>query len=145
MHPSPFVVNIGNSRRLRLYLAAAHMSCAFGLVLAALPPFLQWTGLVLLSGSLVHYWRRDQSARVRGDQAGKFEIRLDEKWRVARLADACVIWPSCTVLRFAVEPGRRKRNLVVMPDSLPEEDYRRLRVWLRWRGGKPDSNKADIQ
>lgn len=34
----------------------------------------------------------------------------------------------------SVGPGRGKR-VVLMPDSVSREEFRRLRVWLRWRRG----------
>ena len=34
----------------------------------------------------------------------------------------------------SVGPGRGKR-MVLMPDSMSPEEFRRLRVWLRWRRG----------
>jgi len=142
MFPLPLVVTIGDSWRLRLYLAAAHAGCAGAIFLAALAPLLQWAGMVLLSFSLVYYWRTARDVRLRGDRTGKLEIWHDQHWHAAWLAGSSVILPSCTVLRIASEHRWLNRNLVVLPDSLPADDFRRLRVWLRWRGNRPDATRA---
>jgi hypothetical protein len=32
--------------------------------------------------------------------------------------------------------GRHRRSVLLLPDSAPAEELRRLRVWLRWRLGR---------
>jgi toxin CptA len=137
MFPLPLVVTIGTSRQLRLFLASLHVCCAVAIFLAALPPIFQLAGMVLLIFSLIHYWRPAQAVRLRGDRDGNLEIWHDTQWRAARLVGSSVVLPSCTVLRMAGEHRWLNRNLVVLPDSLPADEFRRLRVWLRWRGSNP--------
>jgi toxin CptA len=139
MFPLPLVVTVGNSRLLRFFLVAIHVCCAAAILLAALSPVARAAGLALLIFSLVYYWRPAPDVRLRGHGDGKLEIWRDQHWQVVRLASTSVIMPGCTVLH--IPSGSRWQNsyLVVLPDSLPAEDFRRLRVWLRWRGGKPDT------
>jgi toxin CptA len=145
MFPLPLVVTIGDSLRLRLSLAAAHLSCAAAIFLAALPLSLQWASMALLVCSLIYYWRPTQDVRLRGGRDGKLEIWHQGQWHVARLAAASVILPGCTVLRVGIGNRPWRRNLVVLPDSLPADDFRRLRVWLRWRGSRPDATATPDQ
>jgi toxin CptA len=137
MFPLPLVVTIGDSRRLRLFLATSHVCCAVAIFLAALPPLFQWAGMALLIFSLIYYWHPALEVRLRGDRDGNLEIWHDKQWRAVRLAGSSVVLPGCTVLRIASENRWLNRNLVVLPDSLPADDFRRLRVWLRWRGSNP--------
>ncbi|MDP2787193.1 MAG: protein YgfX [Pseudomonadota bacterium] len=139
MFPLPLVVTIGNSRRLRFFLAAAHVCCAIAIFLAALAPYLQWAIMLLLVFSLAYYWRPDRDVRLRCDRDGNLEIWRDEQWRAENLAGSSVILPGCAVLRIATENRWLPRNLVVLADSLPADDFRRLRVWLRWRGNRPEA------
>jgi hypothetical protein len=141
MFTLPLVVTIGNSGWLRLYLACVHTVCAVAVLHAQLAPVFQWSGLIALVSSLVYHLRRDCVMHVRGHASGKFEVWLEGEWRVARLAASSVIWPSCTVLRYAVDSEHKIRQLVVMPDCLPEVEFRRFRVWLRWRGAKHPMDK----
>jgi len=137
MFPLPLVVTIGNSQQLRLFVTTSHVCCAVAIYLAALPPLLQWAGMVLLICSLIYYWRQAESVRLRGDRDGNLEIWHDTQWQAVRLAGSSVVLPGCTVLRIASEHRWLNRNLLVLPDSLPADDFRRLRVWLRWRGSNP--------
>jgi toxin CptA len=145
MFPLPLVVTIGASKQLRLFLAASHVACAAAIILAALDPALQWAGIALLCFSLAYYWRPTRSIRLRGDREGKLEIWQGDKWGEAHLAESSVTLPACTVIRIGSAGRQRRQGLIVLPDSLPAEDYRRLRVWLRWRGSKlAAKNKAAV-
>ena len=53
-------------------------------------------------------------------------------WSTARLTDAAVPAPWLAVVRLRDARGRR-RTAIVLPDNLPPEAFRRLRVWLLWR------------
>jgi toxin CptA len=145
MFPLPLVVTIGDSQRLRWSLAATHLCGAGAIFLAALPTDVQLTGLALLLFSLVYYWRPAPDVRLRGKPDGTLEIWRQEQWHVARLAATSVILPGCTVLRLGIGTGPWRRNLVVLPDSLPPDDFRRLRVWLRWRASRPDATAKPDQ
>jgi len=40
----------------------------------------------------------------------------------------------CLIVMLLELPGRRRLNsLVILPDSLPVEERRILRIWLRWK------------
>jgi len=53
-------------------------------------------------------------------------------WLTGRLSAAFVPAPWLAVLTLRDSLGRA-RVLVVLPDALDPEAFRRLRVWLRWR------------
>ncbi len=142
MFPLPFILTIDDSRQLRLFLAAVHLSCAFGIFLAAIDPAIQWSGLVLLIFSSFYYWRPGAATRLRCGAEGTLEIWRDEQWREAKLASSSVILPSCTLLLMRIENTRLNLSLVLLADSLPPDDFRRLRVWLRWRGAR-STEKGD--
>ena len=70
-------------------------------------------------------------------------LRIDHDGRIAcqligkpeffpvRLLPGATVHPWLTVLRLARE--RDVYRLVIAPDSAVPEEFRRLRVWLRWR------------
>jgi hypothetical protein len=61
-----------------------------------------------------------------------FQTR-DGTWRAARLLPDSFVTPPLTVLCLATsESGARVRHVVLLPDSAGREEYRRLRVRLRW-------------
>jgi len=51
-----------------------------------------------------------------------------------RVADDSTVTPWLIVLRLLPTEGRRRPCVCLLPaDSLPADEHRRLRVWLRWR------------
>jgi toxin CptA len=141
--PLPLVVETFGSRQLRLFLITAHIAGVFALFLAALPPVFQWSGAVMLTTSLLLHLRPHSGFRLRGDEEGKLMLWGQGKWQPTRISNSSVVLPFCVVLRLTFANQRRYRNLVVLPDSLPATDFRRLRVWLRWRLKHETSVPAD--
>jgi len=54
-----------------------------------------------------------------------------DEWTAARLRSAAVPAPWLAVVTLRDGWGRR-RTVVVLPDALDRDAFRRLRVWLRW-------------
>ena len=122
-----------------LALAAAWVS------LAGWPQVLVGFG-VLLSGTgcLAEVLHRSSRAAV------SLELREDGRaswrdrnggWHEGRLASDHFVSAAFVVLGFD-QTGRSRKWLVLMGDSASPEDFRRVRVWLRWRremgsGGSP--------
>lgn len=84
----------------------------------------------------MHRWQADQWSGT-----GTIRIGLDGTWRQP-LADGSkgrwrprlpvFVHPWLIVVRLRpLDEGTPVRDIVLLPDSLPAEDARRLRVWLR--------------
>lgn len=139
MFPLPLVVEVGDSRQRKRYLALLHCAAATGIVLAGLPLPAQAASCLTLGLSLAYYWRPTAPARLRCHRDGTLEIWHEADWRMARLDDASVIWPGFISLRHVLTQ-ERGGTLLVLPDSMPAADFRRLRVWLRWRSERDAVN-----
>lgn len=96
--------------------------------------------LIVLSWSMAYYTLRD--ARLMLDSAC-VALRLEDE-RIAlidpkggevtgALLRSSMVMPHLVVLNIAVRGQRRKRNVVLMSDSMEGESFRRLRVALKWR------------
>lgn len=134
----------GPSRVLGLALAAAHCGAAVLLWIAAAPDWARIAGTFLLSASLGYHWLRDAQLRLptsvaalelaRDAEAGlRCELSLRDGQRIAgRVLGSSVALPWLVVI--GVRPGvsRLSRRLALLPDALPAEDFRALRVALRW-------------
>lgn len=98
-------------------------------------------GTAVLGLSLRFYLRR--MALLRSPQSivaieigedGKFAFQtLDGRWHAARLRQSSFVSPWLTVLNLSPENARWMRNVVILPDSVQADEFRRLRVWLRWK------------
>lgn len=100
-----------------------------GLWAAHLPRPLQWLGSLWLLWDVTREVRVQPTDVLRLGTAGHLWLREGEDWKPARLDTASRVTPLMVWLSLEVE-GRRRR-IVVLPDSMPAEDFRRLRVWLR--------------
>lgn len=141
MFPLPLRVTLNPSRQLRLWLAGLHMVAGLALWLADLPMTWQGAGTVLLAASLAYYRRPGTSVALRGKSDGNLELQREGDWEPIELLPDSLVLPALTVLRYRVPGERRVRTAVILADSLPGEDFRRLRVWVRWLGGKDVSIK----
>ncbi len=111
---------------------SAHALTLLALWLTALTPTWQILATVVLTGSAIHYFRRLHKDGITALEADDSGYRLLDRgtWLEAQMRHALVT-ATLTVVEFKQTNGRR-RSLVLLPDSLAADDYRRLRVWLRW-------------
>ncbi len=120
------------SRSLLLVELAAHLAAA-GAVLAATLPSWQAILLLLLIGTSL--------ARLRGiSPVATLLLHGDGRLETADVDGApceAGVHPHTLVLPFLVvllyRQEGRLRAMTVLADSLAAEDFRQLRLWLRWR------------
>lgn len=53
-------------------------------------------------------------------------------WATANVLPDSVVFPQLVVLRYRFEGVRGERSVVLFLDQMPSDDFRRLRLWLRW-------------
>ena len=136
---APLSVSIKPSGHLLVMLAVAH-ALAIGAVLAAtLPSWLAAVFLLLIGASLARARRMPavESLTLGGDgQLGIVGPDGDPKV-VQSKASTAVVHPHTLVLSSLVvllyRQEGRLRSLTLLGDSLAVEDFRQLRLWLRWR------------
>jgi toxin CptA len=74
---------------------------------------------------------RLETLRVDGEGIVSGKLAGQSAFMSLRLLPRATVHPWLTVLRLAGEQGSYR--MVIAPDSITREDFRRLRVWLRWR------------
>ena len=60
-------------------------------------------------------------------------------WRDARILCTSCVTPSLTVLDLAVEGTRFAKHVLLVRDNVDPEDFRKIRVVLRWARQKRDA------
>jgi toxin CptA len=139
-------IAVGPSRRLAGLLAGMHGFAAALFWLAPLPHWLAVLLMAVLLGSAWHTLRRDGfrslrhsliALRLEDDCRCEFQTR-DGAWHEASLLGSSFVAPHLTVLNLKPAGGRLVKYLVILPDAVNAEDFRRLRVWLKWRCKKAD-------
>lgn len=137
MYPSVLRVDVADSRWRRRYLTLAHLIGGGALLLAALPAAVQWASMAGLVVSLYFYARPVPLTRMRCQQDGSLQVGMDAQqgdvWQTVEINSSSCITPVCVLLRFTQTQERRCRNVLILSDSMPASDFRRLRIWLRWR------------
>ena len=132
----PIIIGLHRSRILAGLVAISAMVAAAGLSLLPrstqnLPLF--WLLWLFACLSAIHGLRPVRYA-IRLERSGSVSLqnRPDATWGEAKLGATLFVHPWLTVFRLQTTAGAAS-TIVVTVDSLPAEDFRRLRVFLRWR------------
>lgn len=117
---------------LLLLLSLAHALAAGAVLTASLPPWLAAGFLLSIGVSLGLERRRSMIATLvlRGDGALD-AITPDGRAHSVSVEPQTVVWSFLVLLLYRQE--NRLRSLALLGDSLAVEDFRQLRLWLRWR------------
>lgn len=140
MHAPPLRLRIAASTLLASALLLAH-GAAIACALLFLPGW--WVPALVASGiaaSLIVHMRRDAlilSGNSVTDIVLKDAARCELALRNGNMQSGSVqgstfVSPLLIVINFNPEPRGPGRAVILMPDSAPAEDLRRVRVWLRY-------------
>lgn len=141
-------VHLKLSRRLIMILSLSHFVAASALYPLTIMPFaIKLVGVAMLIISLKYYLRKDALLSARNAVVA-FELSEEMKCTLTTQAGesiACTIQgntfvaPYLTVLNLKPENQFFTRSVVILPDNIDTEVFRRLRVLLRWKWR--DTNK----
>lgn len=127
----------GPSRSLRVWLIVVHIVAIMIIPFMSLPV---WTGLIVLLLMLFSLWRAirvhitlghpDSVCAVQWREARSCQLRLSSGRDIeARLMPQVFMLPWLVIMHFKSDRGRL-HHLVLLPDMLEPEVFRRLRVRL---------------
>ncbi len=102
-----------------------------------------WTIKSVLSAVIVasmvfslRHSMRPQIIALRVNVSGELSIQQrDGDWQEAALLGTSFVAPYLTILNLRAGDKRWPQHVVLTPDALPQDDFRRLRVWLKWGRG----------
>ncbi len=131
----PLTLELQPSHRLALLLAVAHL-CALAAAWLLFIPW--WTKFALLAAilasggyQLLRLNGRSRIRRVILKEGGRLEFsRVDGSSGEARIHPQTTVTPLLVVMLLRRQG--RIEALVLLPDALGAEDFRLLRLWLRW-------------
>jgi len=137
----PLTLPLRRSRRLTIMLAVAHALAAATALSLSLPWGLK---IVLLTAIIASAWL--SLVRLTGpNRICRLTLRDDGRLEFARVDGSCGearLHPQTTVTAFLcvllLRAQARVEALVLLPDALAAEDFRLLRLWLRWRAARSD-------
>lgn len=134
-------IEIRPSRQLALVLVLAHLGAAAASIAVELPAWAKAVLLIPILASLA--WSLYKHALL-GSAHSVVAVEVGEgsaasvrtrsgDWHKSVVLDSSFVAPYLTVLNLRIDQSRFACHVVIMPDSVMAEDFRRLRVWLRWR------------
>ena len=142
----PINIELHRSRLLSFFLLLFHVVaivCVFEL---------PWNGLlnllliILLAVSAWCTLRPSKIRALRLSEHGRLDCILHGDDRVpARILPDSTVFSRLVVLRLRLDVARRATNLVLLPDSMSIEQFRALRLWLRWQTSSIDQSSSTKQ
>jgi len=121
-----------------------HIFAGAMLGLSSLPLWLVGSAWIALAVSLAFYLRREGlrlapksivSVSLHPDCRCAFQTRSGTRHEASLLGSSFVA-PYLTVLNLRPSNGLLTRHVVILPDAVDAERFRKLRVLLRWRCGE---------
>jgi toxin CptA len=135
-------VSLRPSWILAAILTIAHGAAIAVIALLSVPLWLQVIVIAALVASLVFETRKTALLRA-PDAVIALEIASDDLLSVQTrrgdwiecevLGSTCVIF-FLAIVNLKEQGSGRVKRAVILPDSIDAEDFRKLRVWLRWKG-----------
>ncbi len=129
---APLSLSLKPSQRLLVIQSLAHFVAAGAVLAGNLPAWLAAVLLLLVGASLARMRRPFPVVSLVLGGDGEIEI-VGADGTVSKAA----VHPHTLVLAFLVvllyRSQGRLRSMTLLGDSLSGEDFRQLRLWLRWR------------
>lgn len=136
----PQRVRIGASPVLAALLGLVHLGAAVAFWLAPAPLWLKAAVTAGILASLAYHLVR--TALLRGADA-IVELEIEEDGSVSacsrrgerlecELLPGTFVSPRLAILSLRSRGRRFARHVVLLPDNVGAEEFRRLRAWLRW-------------
>lgn len=125
-----FEFALGPPRLLAAALLLAHGGAVVAAFLSAIPVGYKIAILIALCASLVWQLRRLGGAlSVAIDENGACRIAGIDGEHVGQIADDSFVSSSLVILNIR---AARRKSIVITPERLDADTFRRLRVFLRW-------------
>jgi toxin CptA len=134
------IMELRPSRQLAVILGCAHLGALLALAMLPVAWWLKAGGAAVLLLSTAYAirryaWRRGRGAVTALHCIDREQLRVrmhDGNWHAGRVLGSSTVGTSLTLLNIALDGRRLPIHLVLPGDSLAADEFRRLRVWLRW-------------
>ncbi len=130
----PITIELHRSRTLSLLLLLLHFLAAASLLAWPLPLVLRSFSLVPLAVSACFVFRPRKILALRLFERGQLDCRMfGGGWLVATILPETTVFDRLVVLRLRINEEPGVNSLVLITDHFSLDDFRILRLWLRWR------------
>jgi hypothetical protein len=134
-------ISISPSVRLAIALCMAHLAAAGLLWLVPLPALGKGVFTLAIAVSLVYFLARDAALHaanaivaleLKNGGGISFHTR-DGRWVDCELSGSSYISPRLTIVNLRPRGKGRARHVILVPGNVDPRDFRRLRMWMRWK------------
>jgi hypothetical protein len=134
-------ISISPSVRLAIALCMAHLAAAGLLWLVPLPELGKGVSTLAIAVSLVYFLARDAALHaanaivaleLKNGGGISFHTR-DGRWVDCELSGSSYISPRLTIVNLRPRGKGRARHVILVPGNVDPRDFRRLRMWMRWK------------
>lgn len=134
MNAPTLILTVEPSRWLRRVIVVMHLlACAAVLVADLAWPY-RLAIMVAVAISLMATIRLPAAVTLRCQPDGHLSLRGADEWEAVELLPDTVALSWFVLLRYRRPGQTRPDSRAILPDALEPEAFRRLRVWLKWRG-----------
>lgn len=138
-------VSLKPSRYILAALVTVHTAAAVVVWPLQIPGVAKATLVAFVVASFARSLWRNALLKTRGaivaialEDSQNVSVRTREgPWREARILGTSYVSPRLTALNLRVEGLTLVRHVVMVPDNVDSEDFRQLRVMLRWGNRNP--------
>lgn len=144
-------VAIAPSVRLAIFTCATHFLAAALVWLVPIPALGRAVLTLAIAVSLVFLLARDAllhaahaivALETREDGTISYQTRRGE-WVDCELLGSTYVSARLTIVQLRPKGRWGRRRVILVPDNVDARDFRRLRVWLRWKqGDAPETVQA---
>lgn len=134
-------ISISPSVRLAVALCVAHLAAAGLLWLVPIPALGKGAVTLGIAVSLVYFLARDAALHA-GNAIVALELKSgggisfdtrDGEWVDCELSGSSYVSPRLTIVNLQPRGKRRARHVILLSDNVDPRDFRRLRMWMRWK------------
>jgi hypothetical protein len=136
-------ITVAPSVLIAVAVSVVHLSATGVIWLVPVPVAVKASITLAIAASLVFFMARDAALHaaqsivaieLKEDGAIACQTRRGE-WLDCDLLGSSYVSAQMTVINLRPRGWRRFRPVILVPDNVDRRDFRRLRIWLRWKSG----------
>jgi toxin CptA len=137
-------ISVKSSVLISIAVCLVHLAAGVVLWLVPIPVVGQAVLSFAIAFSLIFFMARDAGLHAANSivalelrDSGEIALQLLKgEWFDCELLGSSFVSPQMTVINLLPRGRRFSRRLILVPDNVDPRDFRRLRIWLRWKGGE---------
>lgn len=143
-------ISVGPSALIAVAVSIVHVAAAAVLWFVPIPLLGKALFSLAIAISLVYFMARDAARHAPGsivalELGEQGEIACQTRsgaWLHCDLLGSSYVSPGMTVVNLRPRGRGGYRRVILVPDNVDANDFRRLRTWLRWRTETVNSDTA---